>query len=776
MRQARKDERKMKAIARRVGRGMSLNEAIRQSVPESKRSWALRHWQAYGKDGWEGLIDGRKGREPKLTQACEDMVVAARLANRRLKVEEMLEILEDRGVGSLPSETMVKRLFARADGRRKAARRKQVRGRAEEAAVKVEELGMAGGELLMAAELETRGVAALAEEVMALGAEAVEESKGQTPRRDRAQRDSKGRFTAEYNRRRRRKEGEPIARYLRPAADKGAEKVPSWPRFVHEQGETIQGKLMMLVMEPLVSRRPGWNGLRAQPVAEMEGLVSYVYMPSTLAKFTSALAQAQAGERLMMRVGECWHAVAQKHWGEGGAMAALYVDNHVKAVWTSQYMLSGKVSRVGRVMPCLTTSYVHTGAGTPVVAVVQSGTAPLAPNFLQMVEDTEAQLAEGIRRAVVIDAEGSTFDILAACKGQRVIVTPLRPGQAEKVELSYTRGSYYRPYRDGGQLRVAKVVLRHKSSNRKLELHALLVRRSHRDKDTVLLTTGIEMGLGGPDLADLYYNRWPLQENAFREGAAVKLDRHRGNNRQVVTNVAVVTEWEKNQLRQGVLTERLAQLQAQSPKVAEQANKAQRVHQQAQRKLQRCRQKMEALEQERRASPAKVARAGVLYHQAVGEAETAQKAHVRAEQKQQNNQARSEQAQASLAQLEAEADKLRPLRTIRQLDVSLDTVLTAIKLTAAQLIAFVVRMYLVAMPMTAETFLSRVLTYKGRREIGIEQERVVFYQNPRDPQVNAALVQACQRLNERGLSRAGKRLIYEIRPPPPGSPQQNQFG
>lgn len=93
-------------------------------------------------------------------------------------------------------------------------------------------------------------------------------------------------------------------------------------------------------------------------------------------------------------------------------------------------------------------------------------------------------------------------------------------------------------------------------------------------------------------------------------------------------------------------------------------------------------------------------------------------------------------------------------------------ILTAIKLTMAQLIAFALREYLPSMPMTAETFIKRVLSIKGRREVSADEQRVVFYDNARDPQVMAALSDACRRLNERNLVRDKRRLRYEVAPPP----------
>jgi hypothetical protein len=58
--------------------------------------------------------------------------------------------------------------------------------------------------------------------------------------------------------------------------------------------------------------------------------------------------------------------------------------------------------------------------------------------------------------------------------------------------------------------------------------------------DTVLLTTGIALGMEGHDLADLYFRRWPVQENAFKDAVVLGLNEHRGNCGRVVANVAVI--------------------------------------------------------------------------------------------------------------------------------------------------------------------------------------------------------------------------------------------
>ncbi|HEY0987985.1 MAG TPA: hypothetical protein VGD80_13065 [Kofleriaceae bacterium] len=103
---------------------------------------------------------------------------------------------------------------------------------------------------------------------------------------------------------------------------------------------------------------------------------------------------------------------------------------------------------------------------------------------------------------------------------------------------------------------------------------------------------------------------------------------------------------------------------------------------------------------------------------------------------------------------------------IRQLDTTQDTILTATRLTALQLISFALREYLPSMPMTPQTFIQRVLPVRGRKQIDRDQELVVLYENPRDPQVNEALRDVCTRLNRRALRRDDKRLRFVVEPAP----------
>lgn len=125
--QAQRDEEQIKAVLDEVARGTSLNGAVAKVLPVERRSWAFRRIPSYRKQGFEALIDTRLPREPKVSVACRQVVQAAREAKPGLTTAEAIEILRGQKISPLPSESTIKREFARVDGRKKYARKKAAR-------------------------------------------------------------------------------------------------------------------------------------------------------------------------------------------------------------------------------------------------------------------------------------------------------------------------------------------------------------------------------------------------------------------------------------------------------------------------------------------------------------------------------------------------------------------------------------------------------------------------------------------------------------------------
>jgi hypothetical protein len=262
-----------------------------------------------------------------------------------------------------------------------------------------------------------------------------------------------------------------------------------------------------------------------------------------------------------------------------------------------------------------------------------------------------------------------------------------------------------------------------------------------------------------------------VQENAFKAAAAaLHRGEHRGNCGRMVANVAVVTRLDRLEARAKRDGETLAGLQAEQATLSATAAAAAQADRRAQAALATRRRRLDDLVESERTNGATFVRRALDHQQALVRAESTAQAAQTAREACAHAEARIEQLTAQLDDVAAQQAKLEPQRLIRQLGVAQDEILTATKLTAAQLISFVLRLYLLVLPMTPETFVNRVFPMRGRKELEPEQERVVFYENPRDPEVTEALRDACRRLNARHLQREGRRLSYAVEPAPEAPP------
>ena len=88
-------------IATRVDAGAALDEAIRQEVPKSRRSWVIHHWASFRREGFEALIDERVPREPKVAKESGSLIETARDANSKVTVVDVWGILQRQKVSVL---------------------------------------------------------------------------------------------------------------------------------------------------------------------------------------------------------------------------------------------------------------------------------------------------------------------------------------------------------------------------------------------------------------------------------------------------------------------------------------------------------------------------------------------------------------------------------------------------------------------------------------------------------------------------------------------------
>jgi hypothetical protein len=230
----------------------------------------------------------------------------------------------------------------------------------------------------------------------------------------------------------------------------------------------------------------------------------------------------------------------------------------------------------------------------------------------------------------------------------------------------------------------------------------------------------------------------------------------------MVSNIAIESKLEKLGRQRLALEPKLAGLEAQrgSCELAEQ--KARDEHTDASSELNERRGKLDSLITAGVRDGKELGQAAISHQVSLARMEAADIANRKAREKREEMDSKREKLTAAIEKVTSEEDRLRPLTKIRRLDVEPDKILTATKLALSLLLTFSIREYLPAMAMASQTFLSRVLCLSGRREIFANQETVIFYDNPRDPEVNDALRAACEILNKRHLTRDGRSLHYRV--------------
>ncbi|MBU4348675.1 hypothetical protein KJ671_04210, partial [Patescibacteria group bacterium] len=528
--------------------GESQNAAIRATTEETKRSATLRDLANYRCKGFEGLIDRRTPREPELPSWVQDAIEVARMVKPSISVEQVAAIIRAKFRVTPPSGTTIKRIWKDAGLEQRAGRPGAEDGAGSEQQSKekpvVEELEAAGFQLMQASEAETGAVKALVDTIVEAAKELPEP--GPPPAEEVALRNERGQLTAAYNEARRKAPGELVAPTHRTAAEKAQARDLGRLSFRGQHRGTIEQKVWAMVSIPALPAVHGRiEDLRCPQGRFLGEFCGYEYQVETIRKQVSEWNVAGLAPLLQQAHANTWHRVSVERWETDYRANVVYVDNVVKPLWTNLFTKAAKVSSTGRVQPALTTTFVNTGVGVPIHFETYSGTAPMTPRVLELLERVEEETSQPVGRLTVIDGECCSARLLQQFKlAERDLVVPLSAPMIKPERFSFGRGSSFRPYRDGDLIREGSITL-HDSKDKKVVVEARAIVIQPRGKDIwhVLVTLADRDVWTYRELADAYYGRWPNQEGFFRSAnQAVGIKEVHGYGKRVVTNTTVLTQ------------------------------------------------------------------------------------------------------------------------------------------------------------------------------------------------------------------------------------------
>jgi len=682
-------------------------------------------------EAWEKQLDARAPPEPyRLSGEVRLAACMLRRANPTMDYEEAQKHLKAQ-FGEEPgkvSPTSLKRIW-------KAAGLAQPWGRRRKVPEVEEEFSGGGGlALVLAAAAETKAVTGLATTVLEQAQLAGLASEQEGEKVEVEGRDENGQFTATYNR-------EMVGAGLKDPRWGTEEEKRKGRRLgeltvAHSSVEVVERKLLAMGMTPLLTERRGFDGLCGPHGAWLGILGPVAYQAATLDKTLGELGALDVGEALWQKHGQQWVEVTKGWWEEPGKPHWLrwiiYVDATQEPYWTRSFALSGKVSRVGKVMPCLTDVAVMGGAGVPLYVVTRAGTVSLKKELLPTLERVERVVGKGeLGRLTVVDAEMGTLPLLrvmSTWQGRWFIVV-VKGGletSAERIEVGE-----WQEFRERDRVRDVKVqfITEDEEEDGKKKKGVLVLRGVEMEREgsrhpttTLMVTNAPQEVLSTTEVPTAYLSRWPHQEQRFRNGRnGLGLERTVGYGGQLVTNVALQTAQEK---------------------VAGQEKHAEKKLAAAQEREQRAR---------------------LLLEGAGKEQQSAAKENLRHAERD------GREAHQRLEEVKKDKERLATMpREIYARDPTRDNIMTCLKMTMLMLLEFVLKEYFGGLRMEIRTFIEELLALPVT--VCRSKQQVIYriQGNPRSPELTERLRVACQEVTRRRIQAGGRRLRLEVAGPAPG--------
>lgn len=706
--------------ARRESTGESWKRCLHAIAPETSWSKYL-HWRRRyeGGDGpgWERLIDLRV---PPVLRIADDVARAARAlrrADRHLSCGAARELLRaEFGAALEVSDTWLRRVWAKADLRYVRSSRSRGGGAVVEAFH-----GGGGLALIAAADAETGTSMLLAKAVLALRAELDAEQPDLAVRDEgEGARDEHGRFTSAYNAHWRKEigPGERDERWASDAVKRQQRELSGLPVLAHRP-ETLATKLLCMGSVALITERRGFDGL-AGPSGQWLGVFGgTAYMPATLDKTLAHLGWLQADSALWHAHAKAWTTQSRRWSVDGPAwmQTAAYIDATADPYWTRRFARSGKVDRVGRVMPCLSRVAIASAAGVPLLIETHAGAVGLKQRIGPMLERLDDVLGAGdaVSRLTIVDSEAGTAGAMWALHETlgRVFITVLK-GQVQKGARIYNEGAWM-PYRDRDEIREVTIDLDGRGApDAGLTTRGVEMRRTGRRPVTTLFATNAtESDLDASAVVDAYLMRWPSIEQLFRDGRnGGGLNHSFGYGGGEVSHVALETHLEREQRR--LVNAEAARARAVATR--------------------------DELAAATREIPGPTRdKALVLADKAVKQADQKVAAHT-----------------AKKTALETMP------RAIYERDTGRDSTMTCLKLSLCMLIEFVLREYFGGLGIEWRTFIEQLVALPVTVHTTKTRRHFQIHANPRQPDHMARLADAIREINARKIRRDGLLLVYEL--------------
>lgn len=249
----------------------------------------------------------------------------------------------------------------------------------------------------------------------------------------------------------------------------------------------------------------------------------------------------------------------------------FYINDHAKHVWSSKNIPKAFFTTLNRAERGLHQYFIHSNKGNPLILLTCPGDTRLPEVMFNLIDAFENAVGKRIMKAVIFDREGLSLSIFEEFNERKKYFITLLRSDMYKGEHSFKIIKDYKPLKveekDGKVTKVlewvaeAEYELKDRGNKRKLNVRAALVRKQINERTKLIPIITNIIPEEEPDIAKIakrYFNRWPNQENIFRDAMeAFKVDTNHGYKKQAVPNRVVQRKKEELEENLRGITKRL---------------------------------------------------------------------------------------------------------------------------------------------------------------------------------------------------------------------------
>ena len=521
--------------------------------------------------------------------------------------------------------------------------------------------------------------------------------------------------------------------------------------IMHEQVTTLERKSLAMLSLPIVTGNGQVRSVNLPLGQNMGNLCGFNYKQATISKFLGEMKYLGIADRLLRDLPEFW----QKCWGKdvsrlSGPVLSYYIDGNTKAVWSSKRIKQNKVTMLGRVMGCLEQVFIHDGLGHPVYFETYSGNAPVGEHILALFEKIESTILEvpgskaSVCRAIIMDAASNSVRTLRTFAAQKKYhyITTLDDNQWSERRVR-NPGHPIRYQYGKATLRDLDFELQDSTDKGYMIVVRAIKINWDNGKQTVLLTSLSKAVVDASEVVWSYFQRWPAQELRFRDKkAGLSLNRVCGYGKTLVTNERVKDKLDKltqkKERLEKELTEPIAAIRAHDKALAALIPKERRLREKT------------AIKEGKRKIPRTIQKQF---------AEISDKIRFR-ESDRRKVETNYKKQFKSYRKTQKEWLRLQSKKTVYQLDVELDQIMTYYRASLAHLCAYFIQHFLDGRPLSLIMLFQRVAHLQGTIQESKYERKVALVANKQDPEMMKLLGQAIVKINELKIKGHGGKVYH----------------